>query len=120
MGLFTSRKPRSTVFQPWTSLGLDFRPTIRGESHYQPELRALRRRSNSWTASLLREPGNKFDKNAVSVWIDGQRVAYLAKQEAEELRVRLDALTRENCVIAFPVTLYGGDKDRKHIGVFAD
>jgi hypothetical protein len=122
VGLITrTRKPvapRSSV--PWEALGAGYRPTIRGESHYQPELRALRRRSDRWIATLLREPENRFDCNAVSVWIDGRRVAYLAKQEAAELCTRLDRYARDTVSVVFPVTLYGGDTSRPSIGVFAD
>ena len=122
MGLFR-RERRPTVpllARPWQTLGVDYRPTIRGESHVQPELRALLLRSPRWTATLLREPDNRFDPNAVSVWIDGQRVAYLARQEAAEIAARLDDLTRRGWVVAFTVTLCGGDYERPSIGVFAD
>jgi hypothetical protein len=122
MGLFTrtrqAKAPTSTV--PWEALGVAYQPTIRGESHYQPELRALLQRSQRWTACLQREPNNKFDRNAVSVWIDGQRVAYLARQEAAELASRLDALARDSSLVVFAVTLYGGYPDKPCIGVFAD
>ena len=88
MGLFSrTRKapPPPTTVVPWESLGVTFRPTLRGESHYQPELRAMLRLSQSWTALLLRQPDNKFDTNAVAVHIEGQCVAHLAKPEAAEL-----------------------------------
>lgn len=122
MGLFShTRKPaESRTVVPWEMLGITYRPTIRGESHYQPELRRLLRRSVNWTALMRREADNKFDANAVSIWIDGQRVAYLARQEAAELAPRLDELAREGCAVAIEVTLCGGDQDRPSIGVFAD
>jgi hypothetical protein len=122
MGLFsrTRKAVEPTTVVPWETLGVTYRPTIRGESHYQPELRGLLGRSENWTAFMRREPDNQFDANAVSIWIDGQRVAYLARQEAAELVRRLDGLALEGCVVAIEVTLCGGDQDRPSIGVFAD
>jgi hypothetical protein len=122
MGLFsrTRKVVEPTTVVPWERLGVSYRPTIRGESHYQPELRGLLRQSEYWTALMRREPDNQFDANAVSIWIDGQRVAHLARQEAAELAGRLDELARLGCVVAIEVTLYGGDQDRPSIGVFAD
>ncbi len=121
MGLFgrTRNVPESTTAVPWAALGVSYRPTIRGESHYQPELRALLRRSERWTAQLKREPNNRFDANAVSIWIDGHRVGYLARQDAAELAPALDALWQDGGLVAIEVTLHGGDQDRPSIGVFA-
>ena len=122
MGLFSHTRKAAVARTevPWEILGVNYRPTIRGESHYQPELRGLLRRSENWTALLRREPDNKFDANAVSIWIDGQRVAYLARQEAAELARRLDELALKGCAVAIEITLCGGDQDRPSIGVFAD
>jgi hypothetical protein len=123
MGLFTrTRRPVMSrmLARPWHTLGVTYLPTIRGESHYQPELRALRRKGARWTARLVREPDNQFDANAVSVWVGEERVAYLARQEAAELASRLDDLARRGWAIEFPVTLVGGDTNRPSIGVFAD
>lgn len=30
---------------------------------------------------LVREPNNKYDRNAVAVWIDGQRVGYVPRNQ---------------------------------------
>lgn len=60
-----------------------------GESHYQATLRAIEEahqtmseRGAYLTASLIREPENRFDKNAVRVEIAGYTVGYLARHAA--------------------------------------
>ncbi len=103
---------------PLSYLGLPYRLTIRGESHWQPELRALRRRGDVWTAFLVREPDNKYDRNAVAVHIEGQCVCHIARQDAAEIAPQLDALRRDGALIACQVSLHGGDGDRRSIGVF--
>ena len=40
---------------------------------------------------LVREPTNKFDPNAVAVWINGQHVGYLAKDVNQPIAARIDA-----------------------------
>lgn len=45
--------------------------------HYEPLL-------------LLREPGNKFDRNAVQVWARGQHVAFIPKKENVALAALMD------------------------------
>ena len=41
--------------------------------------------------TLVREPDNKFDKNAVAVWIDGRRVGYVPKATNRGLAAMIDA-----------------------------
>lgn len=42
-------------------------------------------------ATLAREPDNKFDKNAVAVWIDGVRVGYIPKKQNVQLATLIDS-----------------------------
>jgi HIRAN domain len=39
---------------------------------------------------LVREPGNKFDPNAVMVWIDGKHVGYIPSKDAAALAPFID------------------------------
>lgn len=36
---------------------------------------------NGVVMTLVREPKNQFDANAVAVWVDGQRVGYIPKKQ---------------------------------------
>src|SRR5271165_3751090 len=63
-----------------------------GESHYQEALWSIvggrqedRVRQES-VAVLMAEANNPFDDEAVSVWINGSLVGYLARADAEEYR----------------------------------
>lgn len=42
------------------------------------------------TAVLIREPQNKFDANAVAVWISGRRVGYIPKAQNKVLADFID------------------------------
>lgn len=42
------------------------------------------------TVTLVREPENKFDKNAIAVWVDGRRVGYVPKNQNVELAKYID------------------------------
>ena len=42
--------------------------------------------------TLAREPDNKFDKNAVMVWIDGVHVGYIPKNQNAALAAQIDLL----------------------------
>lgn len=42
------------------------------------------------TAVLIREPQNKFDTNAVAVWISGRRVGYIPKAQNKVLAAFID------------------------------
>lgn len=60
-----------------------------GESAYQDELTRLRGTQQpfrqAW-ASLVAEPTNPHDSNAVAVTIDGERIGYLCREDAELLQ----------------------------------
>ena len=40
--------------------------------------------------TLVREPNNEFDKNAVAVWVNGQRVGYIPKKTNAALAQFID------------------------------
>jgi hypothetical protein len=86
-----------------------------GESHYQDALwRAVGRRSTDRVrkeiqAVLVAETDNPYDANAISVWIDGQRVGYLAREDAEAYRPGLLALqAKEGKSISLLGVIVGG------------
>ena len=39
---------------------------------------------------LVREPNNKYDRNAVAVWIDGERVGYIPRKQNSVLAGFID------------------------------
>ena len=71
------------------------------------------------TATLIPEPSNAFDKNAIAVFIGGAQVGYLAKEQAAIIAGFLSkqGLPKANC----PARVVGGwlrdDGDEGHFGV---
>ena len=45
--------------------------------------------------TLVREPDNKFDKNAVAVWADGRRIGYVPKATNRGLAAMINAKGRK-------------------------
>jgi hypothetical protein len=102
-----------------------------GESQYQRELwdivgvqRDGYIRAPVSVAVLVAETDNPYDADAVSVWIAGRRVGYIARDQAGPLRRGLFALTADKGrVIALSGTIVGG-RDEQHpmgmLGVFLD
>lgn len=68
----------------------DFDQPVVGESHYQPALRKLKASKTEpfFSAQLIPEDANPYDRNAVRVDIDGQTVGYLPKEDAREWRAQ--------------------------------
>jgi hypothetical protein len=101
-----------------------------GESRHQEALRRVlgdRARPGEYVrkpiyAMLLAEAGNPHDPDAVSVWIDGHRVGYLPRAEAERLRPGLLALQEaEDQPVALAGVIAGGgirDDGPGQFGVF--
>src|SRR5205823_865644 len=56
-----------------------------GESHYLAALksitgrRGMERVRHPVTAALVREPDNRYDAEAIAIWINGQHVGYLSR-----------------------------------------
>ena len=64
-----------------------------GESHYQPALKAAADTyGRAQLAQLVREPRNKYDRNAVAVRLAGQTVGYLPRDEALDYHAVLSNL----------------------------
>ena len=72
---------------------------LAGPQHYDKALRKIVKRTREvdgrvpFTATLVREPRNKHDRNAVAVQHRGRTVGYFPKDEAAKYRDALDALS---------------------------
>lgn len=94
-----------------------------GESFYQNNLWELvggrtrgRVRKDS-VAVLVAEHDNRYDANAVSVWIEGCKVGHLGRADAEQLRPGLLALQRRhNRAVALAGAIVGGGADEGRAG----
>ncbi len=62
-----------------------------GESQYQPALRRVPRTGRVCWATLVPEPDNPFDSNAVVVQIECETVGYLDRRDARRYQRRLRA-----------------------------
>jgi uncharacterized Zn finger protein (UPF0148 family) len=89
-----------------------------GESHYQQDLAslmaALRTSPDQYevetVALLVREPNNRYDRNAVQVQIHRRLVGYLASDDAQEAQTWLKRQER-NGKAAFVLATIGGGRD---------
>ena len=96
------------------------RNAIVGESNYQPALRRVcgRRREVGWCraveVTLVREPDNPHDANAVMATIDGECVGYLPREHAGYMAPILD----DHAIDAFTVcgVVRGGWLDAPSFG----
>jgi hypothetical protein len=96
-----------------------------GESHYQRVLQSLEAECipgvegrPSFSALLVAEPDNAFDRNAIAVYGPTGQVGYLAREDAIRYRDTFEALSRAgyrggSCT----GLLNGGDTDRPNLGV---
>ena len=46
-------------------------------------------------ATLVREPNNKYDGNAIMVWVDGVHIGYIPKKQNAALAALIDSSGRE-------------------------
>jgi hypothetical protein len=86
-----------------------------GESHYQDALwqaagvRTTERVRVEVQAVLLAEPDNPYDPHAISVWINGSKVGYLCRDDAQAYRPGLLTLqTRHGASIGLTGVVVGG------------
>lgn len=100
---------------------------IVGESHYQHALsRICGGKSHDGhhrgcIAALVREPDNEYDRHAVAVQIDAEKVGYLSRDDAKAYAPVLDRLAGDGCVGACDAEIRGGwnrgGGDEGHFGV---
>ena len=98
----------------WTGYGY---LGVVGESQYQPALREVARRTRVCEATLVAEPDNPFDANAVAVKIEGEVVGYVPRSHARRYQRRLLLLPEP---MRCPAKLIGGTRDKPSIGVLLD
>jgi hypothetical protein len=97
-----------------------------GESFYQDGLRVLVGPSRDHVripveAVLVAETNNRYDPNAISVWIHGRQVGHLSREDAGAMRPGLLRLQREHgASIALTGVIVGGGDGRPSYGVFLD
>lgn len=89
-----------------------------GESHHEDEIRRLlprnlgaSRHELELRASLIPEPENRYDRNAVKVVAGGQHVGYLAKEIAGNYQPVLLALQRQGFFATTNCTIYASESE---------
>lgn len=103
-----------------------------GESHYQNNLRTVGGEKGetskrvSVEATLVLDDDNKFDKNAVAVFIDGLQVGHLDRETAKSFREQLRKvgpgrrITAARCPAIIVGGWYRGEEDEGSYGVKLD
>lgn len=85
-----------------------------GESNYQDALWSVAGRTSDrvrieTVAVLVAEDGNRYDANAVSVWVAGNKVGYLRRDDAEAIRPELiRKVVETGQPVAFEAVVAGG------------
>jgi hypothetical protein len=87
-----------------------------GESHYQRDLASLKAALTTsrrgWSvdtvARLVREPDNRYDRNAVRVLIHGHLVGYVPRDEAAEAQPWLKRIERTGKPVFVAASINGG------------
>jgi hypothetical protein len=112
------RRPRTLQLADLTPLDLsddEWEVGVVGESHYQE---ALERLAGGRTASgpakpeavatLVPEPSNRQDANAVMILLGGETVGYLSRDDAAEFSPELLRLARQGRIGTARATIKGG------------
>lgn len=104
------------------------RVEVRGESNYQEALeracggRCEAGHSLAVTATLVCEPTNPYDSNAVKVLVGGRLVGYVARESAVVLAPVLSRLESRGATATCAGTVVGGwdrgGADRGHFGIW--
>jgi hypothetical protein len=109
-----------------------FKINVVGESHYQKNLEAICGGKDEDSkcmvveATLVLDNENKFDENAVAVFIQGSLVGYLDRETAKSFRYQLQQVERDQeitsaCCSAMIVGgWYRGPEDEGSFGVKLD
>lgn len=88
-----------------------------GEAYHDTEIRAIYRERgvaltvegaemNDVTAQIVPDPGNPFDPNAVAVWLEGQHVGFLSRDDAPLYAGPLDDLADEGAHLEVPARIW--------------
>jgi hypothetical protein len=113
----------------WPSLG-DFEFEVVGESNYQNAIRSAagdhgnESPSGQYTAKLVPENDNQFDKLAVRIDINNMTVGYMSKEDARSFRRRLSAKKLGGKITTCDAEITGGylmkDGNKANYGVCLD
>ena len=101
---------------------------IVGEASYQPAI-AKACGSTTWEHvrceidqfTVVPEPTNPYDSNAVAIYIEGQKVGYLSRGDALDYQPAMDALRHAGYkagVCRGSIAGRGPGSDTKNLGVF--
>lgn len=115
--------PSGTPVEAWAIAGVSSENIV-GESNYKTSFQALlkeygRTADQSWgvdlpdaRAVLVTEPDNKFDPDAVAVWIDGRHlVGYLPRGMSARYAPKLAALERDGHHLRVPARVWIATED---------
>jgi hypothetical protein len=107
--------------------GVGFEMGIVGEGYYGVEIRRIAGRpqaggaSVEFTVTLLPEPTNQYDPNAVVVLSDRSRtIGYLSREHAVDYAPVFTALAAHGQVAQCRAKMFGGTKAKPNIGVWLD
>jgi HIRAN domain len=107
-----------------------FRLMVVGEASYQDNIeqicggRTTESVDRMETAHLILENSNPYDRNAVSVEINGLKVGYLNREDAKAYRTYLESKGQPNAIGTCHANIRGGwkrsKKEQGHFGVRLD
>lgn len=95
--------------------------TVVGTSHYQKDLKRLAGKHGDegvrleTTATLVPEPDNPYDENAVKVLIENKLVGHLSADDAEEYSERLQELAARGGRVTCSATIIGGRTEKGRV-----
>lgn len=110
-------KPAAATGFHWPGTG-DFEFEVVGESFYQKELARLagthgeQSVETECVASLVLEDDNKHDPKAVAVFVNGQKVAHLSREDARSFRRRLGSKKLSGATTTCDALIVGGGTKR--------
>lgn len=96
---------------------------IVGEAQKNPDGKSRQRiiaqhRSAGTEIALVREPENRYDGNAVAVYLKGGgQIGYLSREDAPEVAARLDSGEAYECWVS---RVQGGTKEKPSYGIVID
>ena len=88
---------------------------VAGLSFHTDNLRKITRsapnQSSGWkvSATLVREPENPHDPNAIGIWVDGMKIGHVNRPDAVTLAPLIDNLESAGCRATCDCKIYGGD-----------
>lgn len=111
----TRRTTATAASAPRDYSHLDDHPIqVVGESNYQAELIAIcgpytaEGHRTRTSATLIREPDNQHDPNAIRVEIQGRTVGYIDRAQASQWAPRMDVLSADARMALVPAIIMGG------------